>query len=96
MYAAITYVRIGDALFTPGEIIDREIRPETAQMLLGKGAIREESVRAEEPKAQSAGRKEKPARVEREELDVDEDVDDEQAAQEELMGDLVRGRRGKK
>ena len=96
MYAAINYVRIGNALFTPGEVIDRELTRETAEMLLAKGAIRDEShVKEEAPKRKE--RTEGAKGLKMDEADGEElDEEDEQAEQEALMGNLVRGRRGKK
>lgn len=96
MYAAINYVRIGNALFTPGEVIDRELTRETAEMLLAKGAIRDESrVKEEAPKREE--RTEGAKGLKMAEADGEElDEEDEQAEQEALMGNLVRGRRGKK
>lgn len=92
MYTAIHYVRIGGRLYTPGEIINEAMEPQVVERLVRKGAIRPEAGEVDAMPAQTA-QEGKEAAFEPEPEEVGEE--DEDAAQSQLMGNLVKssGRR---
>ena len=85
MYAALHYVRMGNKLYSPGEIIQESLTAEQIERLTRKGAIvnDESAVYGPEPPQEAAGATEEPEATEYQAEDEDE-------AQSLLMGDLVK------
>lgn len=85
MYAALHYVRMGNKLYSPGEIIQEPLTAEQIERLTRKGAIvnDESAVYGPEPPQEDAGAPEEPEATEYQAEDEDE-------AQSLLMGDLVK------
>lgn len=85
MYAALHYVRMGNKLYSPGEIIQEPLTAEQIERLTRKGAIvnDESAVYGPEPPQEAAGAPEEPEAAEYQAEDEDE-------AQSLLMGDLVK------